>query len=205
MASFASQVSITQTESFFSRFGRFGGNMSLLKSLLANDGQMEAWVQSLIPIDPVEHLTAFVSYQLPPFEELSGLRFDWVDDSFNGSVEWQEHESVKGLVDRMPGERTFVTKGFNKEMTSDQVIEWAKANGYRVAIHEEAVDFAKAHPDLQRKFWIVALGSSTPYTGNDDGVRLVAALELSSEQRYLDTRTFGREWSTDVRFLLVRK
>lgn len=201
MASFASEVSVTQSDSFFSRFGRFGGNMQLFKQLLADDERMRSWVESLYVSAPVEYLTAHVSYQLPSFEELNGTLFDWASDLFNGSYKWEDHESVRGQVDRTPGERSFLVKHFNKEMESDDVLAWADANGYRAATHEEAVDFAKAHPDLQREFWIVALGSFALR----DGGRSVAILRRGGARRDLDGDWFGGRWGADGRFLLVRK
>lgn len=47
MASFASEVALTQSVEFFSRFGRFGGSMAKLQKLLGNDEVMEAWVKRL--------------------------------------------------------------------------------------------------------------------------------------------------------------
>jgi hypothetical protein len=201
MASFASEVSVTQSDSFFSRFGRFGGDMKLLKQLLADDDWMKTWVESLLVTAPVEHLVAFVSYQLPPYGELKDMVFNWASDLFNGSHVWEEHESVRGQIDRIPGKKSFLVKHFDRKMKSEQVIEWAEANGYRVATHEEAVDFAKAHPDLQRQFWIVALGSFTH--GYDD--RDVAVLYGDGARRDLDGGWFGREWDASDRFLIVHK
>jgi len=47
MASLASEVSVTQSSEFFSRFGRFGGSMAKLQKLLNNDEFMEQWVKQL--------------------------------------------------------------------------------------------------------------------------------------------------------------
>lgn len=201
MASFASEVTVTQSDSFFSRFGRFGGNMQLLKQLLTNDEQMEAWVQSLTDSAPVEPLIAHVFYKLPSYAELNGTVFDWASDLFANKHTWEEHESVRGLVDRIPKVHIFLVKHFNKNMTSDEVIAWADKNGYRVATHEEAVDFAKAHPGLQRRFSIVALGS---FTVCDDS-RCVAVLFRDGAERSLAYGWFGGRWVADYRFLLVRK
>ena len=53
MASFASEVGITQSAEFFSRFGRFGGTMARLQQLLGDDEFMEWWVKQL---DKFPHL-----------------------------------------------------------------------------------------------------------------------------------------------------
>jgi hypothetical protein len=47
MASLASVVSITQSAEFFSRFGRFGGDITKLLRLLGNDNLMKKWVGKL--------------------------------------------------------------------------------------------------------------------------------------------------------------
>ena len=47
MASLASVVSITQSVEFFSRFGRFGGDITKLLRLLGNDNLMKKWVGKL--------------------------------------------------------------------------------------------------------------------------------------------------------------
>ena len=207
MASFASEVSVTQSDSFFSRFGRFGGNMKLFQQLLSNDEHMKAWVQSLLVSAPVEHLAVPISYQLPPYAELNGTTFDWAGDLFGDQHTWEEHRSVRGLVDRTPGKRELLVKQFTKEeieqmggRTSDNVITWAQANGYRVAVREELVSLGQAHPNLQRQFLIVALGSSTLY----DGRRCVAVLHRVGVGRYLDFDWFAHRWQARFRFLLVR-
>jgi len=201
MASFASEVSGTRMVEFFDRFGRFGGNMGLLKQLLTDDERMEAWVQSLLVSAPVEHITVPISYQVPPYAELNGTSFDWASDLFSDKYTWEDHTSVQGLVDRTPGDRGFLVKHFNKEMTSDQVIAWADANGYRVATHEEAVGFAKVHPDLQRQFPIVALGSSALCVAR----RCVPVLGRDDAKRSLVYDWFDSRWRAYDRFLLVRK
>ncbi|MFH1973648.1 MAG: hypothetical protein ABIK13_03535, partial [Patescibacteria group bacterium] len=73
--------------------------------------------------------------------------------------------------------------------------------GYRPATHLEAYAFAKANPELQRQFWIVALGSSTL----DGDLRSVAVLDGVSGRRILDSNWFGIVWISDDRFLFVRK
>ncbi|MFH1973268.1 MAG: hypothetical protein ABIK13_01515, partial [Patescibacteria group bacterium] len=73
--------------------------------------------------------------------------------------------------------------------------------GYRPATHLEAYAFAKANPELQRQFWIVALGSSTM----GGGFRCVALLRSGSGRRVLGDCWFGGEWGSGRRFLFVRK
>lgn len=155
-----------------------------------------------------ELLTVFVSYQLPSYNELNGSRFDWASDLFSSKYKWEEHESVRGQVDRTAGNRDFLVKEFTEKeikrmggLTSDNVIAWAVANGYRAPVLEETVDFAKAHPDLQREYPIVALGSFAL----SDGSRGVAILCRDDAERSLDYDWFDAGWLALCRFLLVRK
>ncbi len=208
MASFASNVSIPQGNEFFTRFGRFGGSMELLKQLLTDDDRMKAWVESLLVTAPVEHLTVHVSYQLPSYDELNGMAFDWASDLFSDEYTWEEHESIRGQVDCTPGERSFLMKQFTpqeiKEMrglTILNVIAWAKANNYRVATKEELVAVGIQHPNLQCQFPIAALGSFTLSAG----YRHVAVLDGDDAGRNLDGNWFDHEWDADGRFLLVRR
>ena len=159
--------------------------------------------------NPNERHTAFVSYQLPTYDELNGTRFNWANHLFSSRYKWEEHESVRGLVDRTPGNRDFLVKEFTEKeteqmggLTSDNVVAWAAANGYRAPLLEETVDFAKAHPDLQCKYPIIALGSFTL----DGSYRTVAILGGNGAERRLGNGGFGSRWNeASCRFLLVRK
>lgn len=149
------------------------------------------------------HYTIHVDYApLPSIKDLerqfSGEQS--ISGLFDGRA-WENHESCKDM-DETPGDRDFLVHQFNQHMTSKSVIDWAKANGYRVATHKEALAFAAKHPDLQRQFWIVALGSSTLH---DDDYRYVAVLFSDGRRRLLHGHWFGNAWYAGHRFLLVRK
>lgn len=141
-----------------------------------------------------------VTYEPFPSQEKLRKRFNWVSALYDGR-EFEDHPSCKD-IDRTPGERTFVLKHFGKAKRSEQVIEVAENEGCRVATKEEAIAFAAAHPDLQRKFWIVALGSSALH---GDGDRCVPVLGGDDGERSLCDYWFDSEWYDAGRFLLVRK
>lgn len=140
-----------------------------------------------------------VDYVLPSPEAIKKT-FDWVSDLYDGRP-WENHESCKG-VDETPGIREFLLKHFGKAMTSEHVLAWAEANGYRAATLKEILAFVAAHPDLQRQFWIVALGSSAL---RDGGRQCVPLLSSDGDGRRLFGNWFGRRWNAGDRFLLVRK
>ncbi|MBD3251717.1 hypothetical protein GF380_04675 [Candidatus Uhrbacteria bacterium] len=177
------------------------GNAALLVRFIRDSrAEVERSIGSTITIP--------VSYQLPFHEELHGTVFDWASSLFSNTYTWEEHESVRGLVDRTPGDRDFLVKHFTEEeiremdgLTSEHVIAWADKNGYRASVLEETVDFAKAQPDLQRQFPIVALGSFAVYRAS----RVVAILRGNDARRGLDDGWFDYRWDADSHFLLVRK
>jgi hypothetical protein len=93
---------------------------------------------------------------------------------------------------------------FNEAVTTEQAMKRLDELGLRPATIEELLALGAAKPDLQRKFWIVALGSS--FVGSD-GYRRVPFLRGRSDARGLDLY-FGSpdwQWDGDSRFLAVRK
>jgi len=104
-------------------------------------------------------------------------------------------------IDETPGDRVFLVKHFNRETKSEANIAEMDKLGYRPATHLEAYAFAKANPELQRQFWIVALGS---FAVDGDG-QYVAMLRSDSVRRFLGNGWFVYGWYSARRFLFVRK
>ena len=91
---------------------------------------------------------------------------------------------------------------FNRAISSENTIQELDAMGLRPATIEELLAFGAAFPDLQRKFPIVALGSSSIIRGN----RLVPCLyEDDSMRRRLNLYWGDIGWDGYYRFLAVRK
>ncbi|MCC7357280.1 hypothetical protein IT408_02120 [Candidatus Uhrbacteria bacterium] len=144
-----------------------------------------------------------VSYEMPRDKAKLESEFskDGVSELFYGNYEWKNHSSC-AEIDQTPGERIMLVKHFNRAIESEDAIAEMDKLGYRPATHLEAYAFAKANPELQRQFWIVALGSSTRYDGDD---RFVAMLCSVSDGRILGSDWFARGWRSGFRFLFVRK
>ncbi|GEM_PF-6829718 len=143
-----------------------------------------------------------VTYEMPRDKEKLEGEFskDGVSELFyNVNYTWEKHESYRD--DDMPGDEVFLVKHFNRRIESEDAIREMDPQGYRPATHLEAHAFALANPELQRQFWIVALGSSAT---RGDG-RFVAVLSSSSGRRILVRVWFGGEWGSGGRFLFVRK
>lgn len=151
----------------------------------------------------VGHYRAFVGYAaVPSMAELEKeFGKNRVSSLFDGR-EWRIHASCVGM-NETPGEKEFWVRHFGREIDSEEVIVLADKDDYRPATHLEAVEFARAEPELQKQLWIVALGSFALSDG--DGSRYVAVLSAVSDGRRLGDSWFGRRWSAGSRFLLVRK
>lgn len=146
------------------------------------------------------------SYALRPKTELE-QEFDCVSDLFDGRP-WERHSSCV-TIDETAGERTLhlaeVPEQFLKRKIENCLNELAAhfdKQGKRFAIEVEAIAFAKAHPDLQRKHWILALGSST-LAGRGD--RCVAYLREFDGGRGLRDCWVVNVLDRDGRLLLVSK
>ncbi|MBD3281266.1 hypothetical protein GF391_00785 [Candidatus Uhrbacteria bacterium] len=186
-----------------------GGTMQHLRRVV-KESALQKQIADLIvsagseikrPLVDGEYLVP-VAYEMPHNKGILESEFskDGVSELFYGNYEWKNHSSC-AEIDQRPGERIMLVKYFNRAIKSEDAIAEMDKLGYRPATHLEAYAFAKANPELQRQFWIVALGSSTIY-GYD---RSVAVLRSGSGRRVLGSDWFGYEWGSGDRFLFVRK
>jgi len=186
-----------------------GGNMQHLRRIV-KEPALQRGIADLIvpagseverPLGENEYLVS-VGYDMPRDKGKLESEFskDGVSELFYGNYEWQPHSSC-AEIDQTPGNRVMLLKHFGRNTESEANIAEMDKLGYRPATHLEAYAFAKANPELQRQFWIVALGSS-PVRG---GRRGVAVLRSGSGRRILGGGWFGRGWCSGDRFLFVRK
>lgn len=144
---------------------------------------------------------AEVAYIQPKFAELKSA-FDWVNDDYRRA----KFEAIKicEAISRETREVTFQYVHMNRGASTEEVLVEMDRCGLRPALFEELLAFAKAHPDEQRKYPIVVLGSVWV---RPDGNRLVACLNEYDGRRRLHLRLFwcGGDWVGGCRFLAVRK
>ncbi|MCI0479541.1 hypothetical protein L0Y59_03270, partial [Candidatus Uhrbacteria bacterium] len=146
-----------------------GGNMQHLRRIVKEPALQRQIADLIVPAgSEVERPLAEneyrvpVSYSMPRDKATLESEFskNGVSDLFTGNDEWQPHSSCVD-IDQTPGNRVMLLKHFGRDTTSEANIAEMDKLGYRPATHLEAYAFAKANPELQRQFWIVALGSST--------------------------------------------
>lgn len=186
-----------------------GGNMQHLRRIV-KEPVLQRQIADLVvpagseverPLADGEYLVP-VAYDMPRDKGKLEAEFskDGVSDLFYGNYEWKNHSSC-AEIDQTPGNRVMLVKYFDRSTMSEVYIAEMNKLGYRPATHLEVYAFAKANPELQRQFWIVALGSSAM---GDDG-HCVAVLDSESDERLLGHGWFDSEWALGHRFLFVRK
>ncbi len=146
-----------------------------------------------------------VAYTSKPMDELR-WEFDWVSDLYDGRP-WKCHGSCKD-IDTKDGERQFALVKLPEEFIGNTISQSLDGlatdfdkKGFRFAIEVEAIAFAKAHPKEQRKYHILALGSSALGPIG----HCVAMLDEWDLDRRLDDCSVEHELYRDDRLLLVRK
>lgn len=151
---------------------------------------------------PPEHYCIVVtSTVIPTYAELCQA-YDRVSDVLDESRHiLRLHESLREVMP-VSGDKIVFLKKFHRKTTSEKAIKWAHANGYRLAFPAEREAFTKAHPNLQRYFWIVDLGS---FIVIRQGRREAVVLYGCDGRRHLRDFWFGDEWDNGHRFLFVRK
>ncbi len=146
-----------------------------------------------------ETFTFTVDYSLSLPEMIVAGRYDWTNGNINAAN--FPLSLPKGQV-----EGSVETKGelfhFNCNIGSDEAIRLMDGDGYRPARIEELLAFGAKHPELQRQFPIIALGSDWQ---SSLGGRSVACLRRSGAKRDLDLFWVEDDWTDPCRFLAVRK
>ncbi|MST04401.1 MAG: hypothetical protein EXS49_02440, partial [Candidatus Pacebacteria bacterium] len=139
-------VSLGQVEAVFNKLGGEDGVMRFLRD------ELEVVEKKLEEFD----LTIGYSLVLEQMIELGN--YDWKDPAItakNFPLERRdEKRQVKGILVH-----------YGRDMSTDAVLSDLNAKGLRPAPIDELLALGAKHPDLQRKFPIVALGSSFVYGG----------------------------------------
>ncbi len=162
----------------------FAETMAVLQAVI--EGGVKQAVKGVIRL--------FVDYTRPFADMIRDGKYGWVNSDIT-----EKHFPIN---QRPNGDVKMKAFHFNQAMESDQVISEMAKQGYRPAELPEALAYAKANPDEQRKYPIVILGS---VWRDWDGSRIVPYLDEWDGKRKLHLVWCGGRWSSSVRFLAVRK
>lgn len=161
--------------------------------LVSKDEELARKVFELVNAKPAYDVV--VNCNRSRAEMIKAGNYDWVNDDItkrNFPVE-----------DKGEKKKNIVLFHFNKYMESDDVIAEMNKAGYRPANADEILALGEAHPDLQREFPIVALGSVWRSPG---GSRDMLCLNRRGFKRNLVLLCFGGGWlNVGFRFAAVCK
>lgn len=127
---------------------------------------------------------------------LKAGNYDWVNPDIT-----EDHFPVNPSLYTAEGSKPF---HFNRVMTTSQVEKAIRAEGYEPDPIEKLLAYGAKNPEEQRKYPIVALGSSWV---NPRGYRFVPYLFESGRERgvYLNWGGPENQWDENCRFLGSRK
>ncbi|MCD4693745.1 hypothetical protein K8R62_00060 [bacterium] len=127
-------------------------------------------------------------------EMVSAGHYDWKNDDINSKNFSVSGEGVVNV--------NLELVHLNKTVSSEDVLIYLEKNEMRPATVAELLAFGATHPEVQREFSIICLGSSWV---DSDGHRLVPYLLRDGSKRYLNLHWFDYDCLEYCRFLAVRK
>lgn len=153
---------------------------------------------ALVPVHPEPTTTAYpitVDYGQTVAQTIKAGKYDWVDGNINQKS--FPHNRKQGKA-----ELTVELVHFSRIMDSDKVVEALDQMGLRPATLVELCALGAQHPELQRSFPIVALGS---VWNHPLGGRGVSCLGRNGTRRILNLSWWNTVWRESCRFAGIRK
>ncbi len=138
--------------------------------------------------------TVTVDYTQTVEEMVQAGKYDWKNSDISS-----KNFPVKR---REPGKVEVHLIHFNRAISSDDAIKELDRMGFRLAELPELLALGAQHPDEQKKYPIIALGSVWQDPGGD---RDVPYLVRNDSGRGLSLGWFEGGWGEDYRFAAVRK
>ena len=182
---------------------KLGGTREDLKRLVKEPALVDEIAKLIVgaksvAVDTFHVMSDFVT---PTYAELK-TRFDWVNDWYE-QVEFKVINACKSVSrEHKPRGIVFEYVHMDRCVSTEEVLAKMEKRNLRPAIYEEGLAHAEAHPDEQRKFPIVMLGS---FCADPGGRRLVAVLYEGGDGRRLGLGWVGYDWDVSYRFLAVSK
>jgi hypothetical protein len=170
-------------------------------------------VPSVIALADTNTYEVTVNYSQPLKKAVKVGGYDWVDryivqgvgiSTTQGSIGKARAKSV-GPKQRGQADVSIVLVEFNDDVTTDDVLAVLDQRGMRAATLPELLALGAKYPDLQRQFWIVALGS--PYRGPDNSFVVPIFHPVGDAVRglYLYSMNVGWKKKDPWQFAVVRR
>ena len=120
-------------------------------------------------------------------------KYDWKNNDIN-STNFPSTQTGKEKVE-------VELLGFDEPISSEKAIKYMESIGLRPLNLTELLHLGIKYPDLQRKYLIIALGSTWRHPHGSLGVPCLRRFDLD---RYLYLLRFGGDWYPGWRFAAVR-
>jgi hypothetical protein len=135
-----------------------------------------------------------VNYDLSVKDAIAAGSYDWKNDDITA----KNFRSLRtGTADL-----EIILVKFDDAMSFEDVFRELDKQGLRAAELPELLAFGEKYPDVQRRFWVVALGSVWQ---SSDGGRYVPFLVRHADGRGLYLGCFDDKWNSNYRFAAIRK
>lgn len=181
-----------------------GGSDDALRRLLAEQPLRRQVAELLVVKQVGDKYVVTVNYGKQLKTLIAAGGYDWVNDYYEGLTwgDWKEPdgETPAQFPSRGKVETEVVLVHLDRYAETSEVLAELESRGLRPANVAELVSFGIDHPEVQREFPVVELGSI--WVG-PDGHRYVAYLWSRSDRRYLDLRWYDGQWPPLDRFLAV--
>ncbi len=158
------------------------------------DGVNRNAFRQVIGLKPLNIYPLSVDYNRSIEEGIKAGKYDW----FNNDITSSHFPSEETGIKEVPLDLIH----FGKDKTTDEVLSELDKTGMRPVTLKELLALSEKHPDLQREFPIIALGSVWQDPG---GGRCCADLDGSGSERGLGLCWVGGRWDDGCRFAAVRK
>ena len=169
-------------------------NLSLSEVIALINGKIE---ENNEPLQSTDDIKLIVDYTKTVEQAVADCEFNFANSDINAKNFPISLEMIGTKV-----EISSKLYHFNRGMGSEDVIKEMDKENCRPAVLMEALALAAAHPELQKQFPIIALGS---VWRTFIGFRQVPYLDVNDDDRELDLSYFGDDWWACCRFLGVRK
>jgi len=192
-----SKATLNQSQELLKLVAQSGIKRDGLQALLES-GRFSALLREFMEdgVPEPSTYTLFVDYDRSLADMIKAGRYDWTNDDIT-----VEHFP---LNKRESGEVELHVVHFGCHMTTKEVLAELDKRGLRPAELPELLALGSAHPDLQRDYPLVALGSGWP---DPYGDLYVPILREDDDKRNLDLGWVdpGIQWVGSYRFVAVSK